>query len=391
MAELKLTYHNLSQQHVRRKFAEAAAREPFNMVLENCALDPIIFEAPSIVSLTIVGSTLALPTWCSRNAPGSPSSNAWMLLHTVILSQCTSTCWQTVLDSLPCSIIELHLSGNKGDFSRCTLSRFSHLSKLDLTNMRADRALEKAPFADSLRMLHLDNCMLTTAQLPAIARQPLSNNRLTTRGDQSVECLSSLRALTMLNLDTCGLQEMCGIFLSRALREMNKIESLNVAHNNGLRSTGMTFIVNALPLTINTLTVEFKAFARDKLLPIDHRPYKCLDRSSREWMEQNCRKVRDYVVKTGKDAMCYECYNTSQQHTMKCADCRAAVGPSTCVALAAIRCTHNKECAVCMDTFQPTTKVMELGCHHVFCYSCIMEWTKKNHICPSCRKPIVGD
>lgn len=393
MAELKLAYVNLTQPQPQQQFRTAAKEEPFLMMLENCTLDPIIFSAHSIISLTIQGSTLTPAMW--RSVKSTP----WPDLSMAVLVQCSSSYWQEVLNTLPPCTEELHLSDNKGDMSLVTLKHFTQLRKLACTNSRADSLLRKAPFAETLTILHLDNCMLTVNQLPDVARLTnlihlsLANNRLTTRGDKSLECLKTLTKLNHLNVDSCGIGQLCGVLLSYALSEMKNLQKLFIAHNNGLRSVGLTFILTALTFNKGMITIDvgFKAFSRDQHLPIDYQVWKALDAASRDTMISNCRKIKDYAVKKGNETTCYECYHDAQQHRMKCKECRGAVGSTSCAAMAEKKCDHNKECAICISTFDSSTKVMELACHHVFCYTCIMAWTKEHWSCPTCRKPIIHD
>jgi hypothetical protein len=51
--------------------------------------------------------------------------------------------------------------------------------------------------------------------------------------------------------------------------------------------------------------------------------------------------------------------------------------------------TSLKECFVCMNSFQPSDKMVRLPCEHVFHRPCIYSWlTKYNNTCPLCRKEV---
>jgi len=49
----------------------------------------------------------------------------------------------------------------------------------------------------------------------------------------------------------------------------------------------------------------------------------------------------------------------------------------------------NKNCSICFDDFEPSSKVKVLPCEHGFHKECITRWlTKESYTCPVCRKPV---
>ena len=47
-----------------------------------------------------------------------------------------------------------------------------------------------------------------------------------------------------------------------------------------------------------------------------------------------------------------------------------------------------KECSICLNKFEPNSKISILKCDHVYCHSCLEEWCHYNNSCPVCRKII---
>lgn len=47
-----------------------------------------------------------------------------------------------------------------------------------------------------------------------------------------------------------------------------------------------------------------------------------------------------------------------------------------------------KECPICLNKFEPDSKISILKCDHVYCHSCLEEWCHYNTNCPICRKII---
>ena len=52
----------------------------------------------------------------------------------------------------------------------------------------------------------------------------------------------------------------------------------------------------------------------------------------------------------------------------------------------AIPILEKTECPICFDNIKG--KCYELKCGHVFCCSCIENWSKKQSTCPICKRPI---
>ena len=48
----------------------------------------------------------------------------------------------------------------------------------------------------------------------------------------------------------------------------------------------------------------------------------------------------------------------------------------------------NKDCCICLDTFEENNKSIVLNCSHRFHKECILNWFKKELNCPLCRKNI---
>mmetsp|Transcript_105682 Transcript_105682/g.146132 ORF Transcript_105682/g.146132 Transcript_105682/m.146132 type:complete len:87 (+) Transcript_105682:1035-1295(+) len=46
----------------------------------------------------------------------------------------------------------------------------------------------------------------------------------------------------------------------------------------------------------------------------------------------------------------------------------------------------NKECLICLDTFDSDAQVYRLPCGHVFHTKCILLWLEVQNTCPACRK-----
>ena len=45
----------------------------------------------------------------------------------------------------------------------------------------------------------------------------------------------------------------------------------------------------------------------------------------------------------------------------------------------------NQECSICLLKIINNTLTK---CNHNFCYTCLLEWTKRHHTCPLCRSCI---
>jgi hypothetical protein len=45
--------------------------------------------------------------------------------------------------------------------------------------------------------------------------------------------------------------------------------------------------------------------------------------------------------------------------------------------------SSGESCAICLDEIKE--KGMISGCTHIFCYECILEWSKSTNVCPVCR------
>nr|XP_023677918.1 RING finger protein 151 [Paramormyrops kingsleyae] len=46
---------------------------------------------------------------------------------------------------------------------------------------------------------------------------------------------------------------------------------------------------------------------------------------------------------------------------------------------------HDLICPICQGVLRCPVRV---GCHHIFCKKCILQWLRRKESCPCCRKPI---
>merc|ERR1719473_2373819 len=72
------------------------------------------------------------------------------------------------------------------------------------------------------------------------------------------------------------------------------------------------------------------------------------------------------------------------------ATCQTAAAPSAAACLwghASAR-DHRTSCAVCLMEFQAEELATRLPCAYLFHEDCVRTWLKKNHTCPTCRKPL---
>jgi hypothetical protein len=400
--EIILQWTNLTQKEQQTQMTARKKDEPFNMVLSNCTLDPIIFDVDTILSLTLDKCILTRPMWESRNV--------WPNLCVAIFTNCSMSNWRHVVDALPSGMEQLVFEHTKGDFSTTSLARFKSLHTLCCKNIPASNMLNtliykngsvleqkgQSMFADKLVSLTMDKCLLRQRDLPTLAKLDnlhhlsVADNYFVSNEEASVNCLSSLSNLRYLNVDGCALKEQCGIYLAYAIQRMPHLKTLYIGHNVGLRSIGLTYILNVLQENkgIETINVEAKNFEPQKRIRVDYKVWRKLDLPSKEWMEHNCRKMPNYVEKKGSQVSCYECFHAKEQHMKKCKECRA---DKACEVQRDMKCTHENKCGICFTEYDTSTPVMELGCHHVFCRSCLLEWTRKQRDCPTCRKEIVMD
>uniref|UniRef100_A0A8C4VBF4 RING-type E3 ubiquitin transferase n=1 Tax=Falco tinnunculus TaxID=100819 RepID=A0A8C4VBF4_FALTI len=42
-------------------------------------------------------------------------------------------------------------------------------------------------------------------------------------------------------------------------------------------------------------------------------------------------------------------------------------------------------CTICQDTITDEASINQ--CSHIFCFACILEWSRRNAVCPICRCP----
>ena len=45
----------------------------------------------------------------------------------------------------------------------------------------------------------------------------------------------------------------------------------------------------------------------------------------------------------------------------------------------------NKDCYICLQTFNKNKKIRLLPCNHMFCEGCLKPWLLKNSTCPICK------
>lgn len=393
--EIKKEWVTLSHDAQRAQIEACAKDDPFALTLNNCGLDPVIFKLSAIVSLTLDRCTLTRDMWVNVNA--------WPSLLIAVFTNCTAHHWPSVLDALPSALEQLNLEHVLGGFNGASLTRFYALRSLVCKDFDAQPMVRTLLYKDSstaekmgvrsLASLTLDKCRLRTPDLAAIAclhnltHLSLADNSFVSDANGSVQCMASLTKLTSLSLNNCMLKEQCGINLAYALMCMKALRKLYIAHNIGIRTVGMTYILNVLADNKNmeTINVEHKRFEKSQHVRVDYKVWRFLDSRSKEWIADNCRPLPNCEVKKGDQVTCYECYHNREKHARTCKACREG---APCEEMRnAGKCTHSNDCAICMCPFDGA--VMELGCHHVFCRSCLLEWTKKQKNCPTCREAIV--
>ncbi|XP_067928351.1 E3 ubiquitin-protein ligase Topors-like [Watersipora subatra] len=55
------------------------------------------------------------------------------------------------------------------------------------------------------------------------------------------------------------------------------------------------------------------------------------------------------------------------------------------------RASSPETCPICLDEFHATTdRAYSNNCYHIFCFECLLEWSKNKRECPLCKKPFVS-
>lgn len=393
METILVTYTDLTQPLRRDAFTQKNSEHARNLFIHNCTLDPCISSFTTITSLAITQCELG------SIARAKPTQGIFPLLRCVKLDACSipANCvtWRDVFALFPDTLHSISLANAKGNSATVDYARFTSLTSLWIANTTFHSNPTALP--STLTRLSLTNCYLRAtcfapiATLPSLEILALDRNPLTTlttnTGVASLADLAPLTTLTSLSLASCTIKEWCGVNLSYALRTMTRLTTLYLRDNVGLRSTGLTFVLNALSAAdLRTLDIEPKFFDRFAAIRFDFSVWKHLTPASREWLEDHCKKRSNCVEKTAATIVCHECFTTRDKHDRTCRECAPS---KPCAARAAMVCTHVTTCDICYTPYDATSQIIEIACHHFFCKSCLFEWTRANTTCPTCRAKII--
>lgn len=390
MTSIQAKYNDLSQPARRATFLTQLNVKARFLTLDNCTLDPCIFDFCTITDLLISNCIMPLSLWTGKN-------QIFPSLTGVAFVSCPlpKIPWSTIFAQFSPTITNIILDSVKGDVSTICWSRFPLLTNLSCNDLPFSFK-KNCAMPPSLVNLSLTACSLRASDLSSIATLTtltyltLDHNVLTTTTRDrtySLADLSPLTSLVSLSLANCTIKEWCGINLSYALRGMNLLKYLYLRENVGLRITGLTFIMNAL-LDCNprTIDIEHKYLERFSRIRINYSHWTDIDAPTREWLKDHCKKRGNCVEKNASGIVCHECHVIRDKHERTCRTCSK---DAPCEERTAMRCTHVQHCDICLTDFDETTQIIEIACHHFFCKSCMFEWTRANNSCPTCRMKLV--
>ena len=52
---------------------------------------------------------------------------------------------------------------------------------------------------------------------------------------------------------------------------------------------------------------------------------------------------------------------------------------------------EDEKCAICLSIISKNINVTILSCNHMYCSTCIIQWSRNNNTCPKCRKSILHE